>query len=140
MKKVLVTLLALVYLTTSVGATFSMHYCMDRLVDWGLGEEQSAKKSCSYCGMAKTTDEKHCGKESKGCCKDEKKIVKLENDQKISETSFQFLKIPLEGITPVFSDYSFEYSSSLIEECPLTHGPPPRQNVTLFVLNCDFRI
>lgn len=140
MKKFLVTILALVYLTASVGATVNMHYCMDKLVAWGLGQEKTGKKSCSYCGMAKTSQDKHCSKESKGCCKDEQKIVKLENDQKISDASFQFSQIPVEAITPVFSDYSFEYVSSLTEEYPLTHAPPRTQNVALFVLNCDFRI
>lgn len=140
MKKFLVTILALVYLTASVGATVNMHYCMDKLVAWGLGQEKPGKKSCPYCGMAKTSQDKHCGKESKGCCKDEQKIVKLENDQKISDASFQFSQVPFESISPVFSDYSFEYVSSLTEEYPLSHAPPRTQNVALFVLNCDFRI
>ena len=140
MKKFLVTILALVYLSSSIGATVNMHYCMDKLVAWGLGHEKTGKKSCPYCGMAKTSEDKHCGKESKGCCKDEQKIVKLENDQKISEASFQFSQLPAEAITHVFSDYSFEYVSSLTEENPVTNAPPRTQNVALFVLNCVFRI
>ena len=140
MKKFLVTILALVYLSSTIGATINMHYCMDKLVAWGLGDGKTKSKACPYCGMAKTNEDKHCGKESKGCCKDEQKIVKLENDQKISEASFQFSQTPSEAISPAFSDYSIEYVSSLTEEHPLTHAPPRTQNVALFVLNCDFRI
>jgi len=140
MKKFLVTILALVYLTTSVGATVHMHYCMDKLVAWGLGHEKSGKKSCPSCGMEKTTTGKHCGKESKGCCKDEQKIVKLENDQKISEASLQLTQIPAEAITPVHFDYSLEYVSSLTEEYPLTHAPPPSGATPVYILNCNFRI
>jgi hypothetical protein len=140
MKKFLVTILAIIYLTASVGATVNMHYCMDKLVASSLGKEKTDKKSCPYCGMAKTSQDKHCGKESKGCCKDEQKIVKLENEQKISEAFFQFLQIPSEAIIPVFWDYTIEYVSSITEEYPLTHAPPRSKTVSLFVLNCDFRI
>jgi len=139
-KRFLVTILAFVYLSTSVGATVHLHYCMDKLVAWGLRHEKTGKKSCLYCGMAKTNENKHCGKESKGCCKDEQKIVKLENDQKISEASFKFLQIPVEATAPIFSDYSLEYVFSLTEGYPLTHAPPRTQNISLFVLNCVFRI
>ncbi len=140
MKKILVAILAFIYITTAMGATVHLHYCMDKLVSWGFGHEKSGKKSCLYCGMEKSATDKHCGKESNGCCKDEQKIIKLENDQKISEASFQLSQIPVEAITPVFSDYSFENVSSLTEEYPVTHAPPRTQNVALFVLNCVFRI
>lgn len=140
MKKFLVAILALIYLSTSMGATVHMHYCMDKLVAWGLGQEKTGKKSCPYCGMAKTNEDKHCGKESKGCCKDEQKIVKLESDQKISGASFQFSQIPVEAITPVHFDYSLEYVSSLTEEYPITHAPPRAETISLFIRNCVFRI
>jgi hypothetical protein len=140
MKKTLVAILALVYFTTSVGATVHMHFCMDKLVSWGLGKNSTNKKSCSYCGMSKSPTDKHCSKENKGCCKDEQKIVKLENDQKISEASLQLSQISAEAVTPIFSDYSLEYISSITEVYPVTHAPPGTQNVSLFVLNCIFRI
>lgn len=140
MKKFLVTILAFVYLSSTIGATINMHYCMDKLVAWGLGDGTTKSKACPYCGMAKTNEDKHCGKESKGCCKDEQKIVKLENDQKISEASFQFLQIPSEAITPFSVDYSLEYVSSLTEEYPLTNAPPRLGATPVYVLNCNFRI
>lgn len=139
MKKFIVSILALVYLSSSMGATVYRHYCMDKLVAWGLGHEKSSKKSCPYCGMDKTSQDKHCVKESKGCCKYEQSVVKLQNDQKVSEVAFQFSQISV-AIAPVSSDYSFEYVSSLTEEYPLTHAPPRTQNISLFVLNCVFRI
>ena len=141
MKKFLATILAVIYLSTSLGATVHLHYCMDKLVAWGLGKEKTNGKSCPYCGMAKTTNtDKHCGKESKGCCKDEQKTVKLENDQKISNAFFQFSQIPVEAVTHSFSDYTFEYASSLTEKFPITNAPPRTQNISLCVLNCVFRI
>src|SRR5687768_15316056 len=119
MKKFLIAILAFLYLSTSVGATVHMHYCMDKLVAWGLGKEKNKKQSCSYCGMSKSTCNKHCGKESKGCCKDEQKQVKLDNDQKISEATIYIAQLLVETVTSAFSNYSFEYVSSLTEEFPV---------------------
>lgn len=51
MKKFLVAILALLYLTTSTGATVHMHYCMGKLIDWGF--THSKKDSCENCGMSK---------------------------------------------------------------------------------------
>ena len=36
MKKLLITILALVYLTVSSGATVNLHYCMGKLMSWDL--------------------------------------------------------------------------------------------------------
>lgn len=140
MRKFLVTILALVYLTSSVGATVHLHYCMDKLVAWGLGHEKSDKKSCPNCGMSKSTTDKHCTKESKGCCKDAQKQVKLENDQKLNEASFKLAKISAETTNPAFSDLSFKYVSSISEEYPVTHAPPQEKHIPLFVVNCVYRI
>ncbi|MGZ8558339.1 MAG: HYC_CC_PP family protein [Chitinophagaceae bacterium] len=140
MKKFLVAISALIYLTTSVGATVHMHYCMDKLVTWSFGIEKVINKSWFYYGMEKSTNDKHCGKESKGCCKDEHKQVKLEKDHKISQASFRLSPISGRAITPAFFDYFFKYVSPLTEENPVTNAPPRTQNVSLFVLNCVFRI
>ena len=139
-KRFLVTILALVYLSTSVGATVHMHYCMDKLVSWSFGHEKSDKNSCPDCGIGKTATDKHCGKECNGCCKDEQKQVKLDNDQKVSEVTVYIAQLPLETITPAFSNYSFEYVFSLTQKFPVINAPPQTGNVSLFVRNCVFRI
>ena len=127
-------------MTASIGATVHLHYCMDKLVAWGFMNEKSNKKACPYCGITKSATDKHCAKESKGCCKDEQKIVKLENDQKVSDAIFQFTQISSDAISHTFTDYSFKCSSSLTEKFPFTHAPPRTQGVPLFVSNCVFRI
>jgi hypothetical protein len=50
MKKFFAAVLAILYLTTSTGTTIYMHYCMERLVEWGLGDSNSSK--CSKCGTS----------------------------------------------------------------------------------------
>ena len=74
MKRLLVTILAILYLGTSTGATIHMHYCMGKLVDMKLWH--SGRDKCGNCGMKKS---KACAKK---CCKDEHKLVKLEKDHR----------------------------------------------------------
>ena len=81
MKKFLTAILAVLYITTSTGATIHMHYCMGKMSDWSLDSKDS--KSCGKCGMKTST------KKGKGCCHDEHKFVKNNSDQKVSEASFQ---------------------------------------------------
>ncbi|MBS0425003.1 MAG: hypothetical protein JST09_18895 [Bacteroidetes bacterium] len=141
MKKFLVTILALVYLTTSIGATVHFHFCMDKLVAWGLGSGKSKSKACPYCGMVKTSADKHCGKQSKGCCHDEHKQVKVEKDQKVVDAGFK-----LERPLLVIADHTLPGELSSIAvfspsiEYPLTHAPPRTDKAPLFVRNCVFRI
>jgi len=140
MKKILVTILALVYLVASMGATVHLHYCMDKLVAWGLGNEKNGKKSCPYCGMAKTTKDKHCISQKDGCCKDEQKQVKIEKDQDATSFQYNFSKQ-----FEVLSSYSLvsyfpTYIISPVLEFPTTHAPPFEEKVPVFVRNCVFRI
>jgi hypothetical protein len=51
MKKVLVTILAFVYLTISSGASINIHYCMEKLMNWDLTNKQNIQSKCSICGM-----------------------------------------------------------------------------------------
>nr|WP_143774329.1 hypothetical protein [Niastella vici] len=113
---------------------------MDKLVAWGLGNEKAAKKSCPNCGMSKSTPNKHCVKDGKGCCKDTQKQIKLENDQKLTEASIFLSPTSANAIIYTISDYSFEYVSSITEKYPVTHAPPRTGYAPLFVRNCVFRI
>ena len=72
MKKILVSIFAVFYLASSVGATVHLHYCMDKFIDWSL---LKGGDKCDKCGMEKDG----------GCCKDENKFVKNNVDQKVAE-------------------------------------------------------
>jgi hypothetical protein len=140
MKKFLVLILALTYLTTSIGATVHLHYCMDKLVAWGIGHSKTKANACTYCGMANPNTDKHCGKQSKGCCHDEQKQVKIEKDQKSVDPSFNLAK-PFSQI----ADHSVIDISAIIITSPIlehstSHAPPRTGNVSLFLRNCVFRI
>lgn len=133
------TIVALVYLTSSVGATVHLHYCMDRLVALDLSEKNNKNRDCSYCGMAPTSGNQHCGMQSAGCCKDELKQVKLEGDQKVAESSFLLL-CTHDEITPLVADFSVRRIAALAEKYLVTNAHPRSGNISLFILNCIFRI
>ena len=70
MKKLVVAIVALLYISTSTGAPLYMHYCMGKLADWGFGDNNS--KTCGKCGMEKSEQKEN------GCCKDEHTFLKNE--------------------------------------------------------------
>jgi hypothetical protein len=140
MKKVFVTILAVIYLTTSIGATVHLHFCMDKLVAWELGSEKSKSKACPYCGMVKTSADRHCGKQAKGCCHDEHKQVRAEKDQKTVDVGYKLERPFFSVATHSFSGGLYLDVFSPVLEYPLIHAPPRASATSLFVRNCVFRI
>ena len=91
MKKVLTTILAFVYLSTSMGATIHLHYCMGKLVSWGLISHDS--KNCGICGMPKKADSRPCISAKMEGCKEEGNQGKTSEDQKIVSSGWQFIRL-----------------------------------------------
>lgn len=130
MKKFLITILAVTYLSVSSGATINMHYCMGKLMNWDLSQEQVAK--CGSCGIGKTGH--------KGCCNDKQTILQIEKDQKISESVFQVLKYSPAVVVGVYPALPVVRLSSTGTNNPLAHSPPLIGSVPVFILHCNFRI
>jgi hypothetical protein len=127
MKKVLVSILAVFYLASSVGATVHLHYCMDKFIDWSL---LKGGDKCNKCGMEKDG----------GCCKDENKFVKNNVDQKVAESAIQLLQMATVA-TPTALIYPSEhYFSSLTQAYPTSNAPPRSNGVGIYILNSVFRI
>ena len=126
MKKVFALILSLVYLTSSVGATVHLHYCMDKLVNWSLNDEGN---KCKKCGMEKDGN----------CCKDENKFVKNSLDQSTT-SAIQILQAPAIDDHISLINVDENYSFSYIHEYPTSHAPPIKTGVDILVLNCVFRI
>ena len=127
MKKILVSIFAVFYLASSVGATVHLHYCMDKFIDWSL--LKSGGDKCDKCGMEKDG----------GCCKDENKFVKNNIDQKIAESSIQLTQMAAVASPAAFIYISEYHFSSIIQENPFGHAPP-RNGVGIYILNCVFRL
>ena len=93
MKRFVVSILAILYLATASGATVHLHYCMGKLVGASLMQHEDHK--CGRCGMKKKTNN--------GCCKDEHKIIKTDQEH------MQAAKV------------LFDQSNQLIAEMPIQH-------------------
>lgn len=131
MKKTLIVILSFFYLSSSAGATVHLHYCMNRLVDSSLWHNNDQK--CGKCGMEKSQEK------NSGCCKDEHKQVKLENDHKVTAT---YLLSPLVSIavpTPLFELFDIKLPT-ITEKNPLSHAPPRCSDISVYIRNCVFRI
>jgi hypothetical protein len=130
MKKFTVAILALIYLSASIGVTMHMHYCMGKVAGWGLSNKES--KICSKCGMEKP-------EKGSGCCKDKHAFLKNNIDQKISESSLQAIQL-MEGMPASFTEiYSFRFPS-VTEKNPVSHAPPLDHGIPIYILNCVYRI
>ena len=138
MKRFFASVMAFLYLSTSMGATLHLHYCMGKLVGWGLKSHESA--ACAFCGMEKKTDSSTGIFTKKNCCRDDHKEIKTAGDQKLVQTEFQFLKlIPDVSLeyAPTFSSLQFhpEFSTQSV-----VNGTPKAGKQPVFLLNCNFRI
>lgn len=131
-KKILVAILAFLYISTSVGATVHMHYCMGKLADWGIGHKEA--KTCGKCGMQQSV------KKTNDCCKDENKFVKNDTDQKTAEATFQMAQVIAVALPVAFFEMTAADISSLTEADPISHAPPQSSGVAVYIRNCVFRI
>lgn len=132
MNKFLVSILAIVYLTVSSGATVHLHYCMGELVSIGVLPDKNDK--CGKCGKGKID-----GKNN-GCCKDEYKQLKIEKDQKATESAVQTMQSEAVQMPVSFFDTPVNNFSSLTEKNPYGHAPPRSAAVAVYIRNCIFLI
>lgn len=132
MKKFIITIVAFFYLAVSSGFTLHMHYCMGKLADWALWNNES--KTCGGCGMEKSEEKDN------GCCKDEHKFVKNETDQKAAEASFQMIQLAATALPVLVIELPAVDFPAVTEENPLSHAPPRCNGVAVYIRNCIFLI
>ena len=128
MKKILVLIVAVLYITVSSGLPVTLHFCMDKLVGWGITHQQADK--CGKCGMPKNGHH--------GCCHDEQKFIKLDKAHQSSESFFSFLNISAVFPKGNISTISLFNTPSIIKNNP-SHAPPPGQ-VATYIFICVFLI
>lgn len=132
MKKFLVAILAVLYMGVSTGATLHLHYCMGKLVGWDLGHKES--DACGKCGMKKELSQDN------GCCKDEHKQIKLDNDQKAIESAIQLMHGSGAVLLTGYGVLPETHPVALAVINPVGHSPPRSSSVAIFVLHRVFRI
>lgn len=123
MKKLLVTILALAYLTSTIGATVRLDCCLDKLISVTLGS---------------TTQEDLWSEEKD--CKDDHKQLRLGHEQKRNDAKIRVAKFVTSSINPRIPEYSFHAVSTLTETYPVNNAPPQQAKIPLFILHCVHRI
>jgi len=129
MKKLVAFIWLVIYTCVSTGFAVSTHYCMNKQLSVELGTVH--KDICNKCGMPK--------KESHGCCRDEIKVVKLQQDTQLAKLllpSFE-LSLPVALVSQHLISPFYNFTKRAI---PVAFQPPPLQQDDLCVANCVFRI
>ena len=126
-KRFVVTILALIYLTITSGVLINVHFCMGEIASVEYG--QDATSACEKCGM-----------ESKaGCCSTEVAFVKVSEQQKSEATTS--INTPLPQI--LHTEYSQQLAVSTLPiagKSHQAHVSPRYQTESLNVLYRNFRI
>lgn len=130
MKKLVLTISFLCYLTVTCGVVVNLHYCMDRLASVHLfgGKDDS----CAECGMQMHASNK--------CCHDEVRVFKLEQDQ--NNVSIPDYSIPaMEEIVVRPSEF-FTAPFYTAGPQPVTgdHSPPRPSEQAIYLQINVFRI
>ena len=127
MKKFIISIVAVLYITISSGIVFNVHYCLGKISSVKI--DLLANNLCG-CGSKK---------ESKGCCKTEHKFIKIEDNHQASFIDVVF-QSPVQKIPSI---YNF-INTPLIQKNEVntfnTHSPPLLSKRYSYIRNCIFLI
>lgn len=119
MRQVLVIILSIFYLLSSSGFTMYEHYCMGELAQASISDNIFDNDRCSKCGMENKKGEDN------GCCKDEQKFVKTDDQNTGVKLVVNKSLITLADLPSYFSyDYSLHSSYGTDINTGLPHAPP----------------
>ncbi|HEX6847647.1 MAG TPA: hypothetical protein VF144_11755 [Chitinophagaceae bacterium] len=128
MKKSIASILLILYVAFSSGVAINFHYCMDSFDSVQIGTSRS--DYCGVCGMHNS--------EANECCRDEVRILKIEDDQQTSSFGFKFSSPDeIVAMLPVWNETGVDRSTHQLYSP--THSPPLSQQDT-YLQNCVFRI
>lgn len=135
MKKIFIAILAILYLGTSSGATVHFHYCMGKLVDWGVWDSKhTGTAKCDNCGMIRGQ------KDAKKCCKDVTRQVKLTDNHKVAKLAYTFLELPAAIVPLGFLEFTTTTYFQVTEALPFGHAPPRTGSAAIYIYNSTFLI
>ena len=132
MKKFFVYILLTCYFAFTSGVVISQHFCMNTLASSGIFAEK--EDTCGRCGM-------HID-DTNGCCKDEVKLVKLDDEQKTSTAYYSISP----SVNELFTDLSAYLYAGLINEgrqhqrSHNDYPPPLLKGQDTYLINGVFRI
>ncbi len=128
MKKLIITIAAMAYMSVSTGIAMEIHYCMGKFA--GIEFYGSEKEACGICGMKE---------KGQGCCHDEHKFIKLEDSHKnvLNTIDFSFCE-PV--VATEYNLYNFQFFPVTSNEFVTLHSPPDNTGPSRCIRNCVFRI
>ena len=127
MKKGLIFILAVIYITLTSGVVVNIHYCMGRVAGVTYGHE--AEHRCDKCGM----------ESKKGCCETEHKLVKADNDHIYAKSVTAPFIITI-AAPAVFPEYQLSITTAKEHYNTQYHSPPDFRGNNLQEYNSVFRI
>jgi hypothetical protein len=121
MKRILAPLLAALILTSSIGLTYSTHFCMGRAVEHvvNIGEHDL---DCGMAAMDKDCASDEMAIDMPGCCDNEHVFVDTDDDFKITKTE---TGISLKFVAAFTYTFLFNNLSEEPGQAVADHSPPP---------------
>lgn len=136
MKRLLISLLALLYLAAGAGFTLRDHYCMGERIGSVIEHPAHHDDShrCDRCGMVKKTSDN-------GCCKDEVKVLKTSPDQMMAKALVMQAPVLVATLPslPALPQPAATVLPAALPAAP-AHGPPLASGVPIFLRVRNLRI
>ncbi len=130
MKRILTSIIAMIYFVISSGLVMNIHYCMGKISSVDLSHNSA--ETC-VCGMSLK------GTSGKDCCKTEIKMVKLEDNYKAAYAFYDF-QAPVTFLSRAISFFDAMDLRESAKGYTDSHGPPLISGQDTYLLNCVFRI
>jgi hypothetical protein len=130
MKKLLILIFSLFYITASSGVMINLHYCMGEFVRWDFSHHKD--QHCANCGMKES--------KTKDCCKNEQKILKIDDAQKSTNTNYQLPLFIFSSLPALVFETTYVGIRALTKEPLQSNALLRRQNLPLFILHRVFRL
>jgi len=127
MKKILVALIAILYMGSSSGIAMEIHYCMGEKS--GVEFYGAKNLKCPKCGMT----------EKKGCCHDKQQFYKIYDAHKTVSNDANF-GVPLIALNTNYILYSSPLVSKDVNKSVQNNSPPNYTKPSICILNCIFRL
>ena len=130
MKKIIVSILAVLYMSASSGMTIHAHYCMGKIISVNLGDVDDKSHKCTNCGM----------EERKGCCDEKQTIIKIEKEHNAVQSSFYFSTYVSYVALPAFIEVNTSDVTNINSSLLDASGFSRSQTLPIFIRNSVFRI
>jgi len=130
MKRFLTTIVAILYLCSSIGATIHLHYCFGKLTRWEIAKVEGI--ACAKWGMPKCE-----GHHKHKCCNDQYKTFKT-GDQKLTSSN---INLSPNNTTSVIN-YPEQAAIRIISagKTDVVSTAPYRSERDLYLIHCIFLI